>query len=555
MTTMIWRKISGEAALLATVGALQLISACGSSPPAPPPPSPVPSFECQIWLTRACGSAPQAQEWFNDTNADSASSAGACMSRALDWLNDCGRIQLGDLVLAQYSDASGTPIALSEQRVDYHGVAAGPTRIDYRWKTDHWVPTQQTLPAPNIWAASTRLQLTSRALGDWLENYPTLASDAARKDWPKKGSVFVCQQGQFSSASSPDLVMPQDPWVTVNDATRFQPLNPPSVIDLPNKISVRGAVSWPNARFSATLENGVRHIQGNGLPVGLPTGSFPTAASDPAHYYDPNPNSIQPQLIDFKLPASPPQMALSPFCLAYYVGITLDGVALAVPLAHSGRDEIGATLQDSCQGMPQSGGTYKRQWASDCMPQSHQPAALVGYAMDGYGIYSGYDLDGNELVSADLDECHGITSPVNVDGNVATVYHYVMTRDFPYSVSCFKGQPLRNAFPDAQGQHDQLDWALKAYRDGCGQVLAPSDPEVDAWNVQIAAGTADYFSILSSIRSDLIGGTGRCSCADVIQTAFADALGRPPTPAETGEWTASCTAGHALYQEIVDALR
>jgi hypothetical protein len=42
--------------------------------------------------------------------------------------------------------------------------------------------------------------------------------------------------------------------------------------------------------------------------------------------------------------------------------------------------------------------------------------------------------DGRELTSADLDECHGLTSAIEWDGQTVTMYHYVLTRDFPYGV-------------------------------------------------------------------------------------------------------------------------
>jgi hypothetical protein len=35
------------------------------------------------------------------------------------------------------------------------------------------------------------------------------------------------------------------------------------------------------------------------------------------------------------------------------------------------------------------------------------------------------------LTTSDLDECHGITSTVSLDGDEVTPYHYVMTEDFP----------------------------------------------------------------------------------------------------------------------------
>jgi hypothetical protein len=38
-------------------------------------------------------------------------------------------------------------------------------------------------------------------------------------------------------------------------------------------------------------------------------------------------------------------------------------------------------------------------------------------------------------------------SDVLVDGEVVTTYHYVMTQDFPYSVSCFRAAPMQQGSP------------------------------------------------------------------------------------------------------------
>jgi hypothetical protein len=46
--------------------------------------------------------------------------------------------------------------------------------------------------------------------------------------------------------------------------------------------------------------------------------------------------------------------------------------------------------------------------------------------------------DNNILTTNDLDECHGITSTITLDGQPVETYHYVMTQDFPYSTSCFR---------------------------------------------------------------------------------------------------------------------
>ena len=64
---------------------------------------------------------------------------------------------------------------------------------------------------------------------------------------------------------------------------------------------------------------------------------------------------------------------------------------------------------------------------------------VIGFALDGFPITGPMVAAHNILTTADLDECHGITSEIELDGKTVTMYHYVMTQDFPYSVSCFRG--------------------------------------------------------------------------------------------------------------------
>jgi hypothetical protein len=54
-----------------------------------------------------------------------------------------------------------------------------------------------------------------------------------------------------------------------------------------------------------------------------------------------------------------------------------------------------------------------------------------------------YDETGKEVTNADLDECHGRVSPIPWDGKQVTMYHYVLTREYPYTVGCFRGTALR----------------------------------------------------------------------------------------------------------------
>ena len=68
--------------------------------------------------------------------------------------------------------------------------------------------------------------------------------------------------------------------------------------------------------------------------------------------------------------------------------------------------------------------------------------AQAGYVVDGFGIYSMFDAHGGELTDADLDECHGRTSEVDWDGKRVAMYHYVLTREYPYTLGCFRGTPV-----------------------------------------------------------------------------------------------------------------
>ena len=203
---------------------------------------------------------------------------------------------------------------------------------------------------------------------------------------------------------------------------------------------VHGSVSWPNASFSAVASGTVRIISTNDLPLNEPTGIFPIAASDPAYHYDHNPNAIVPQAYSISVPTTP--TASIPSCVPHGpVAIGLDGSVFFSSIDSNGRDEPSYELQDACGGMSAPSGIYHRYLPSTCMPHMTERNALVGYALDGFGVFSPYDADGKELTTRDLDECHGTTTPIVWDGKVVTMYHYVLTRDFPYNISCFRGTP------------------------------------------------------------------------------------------------------------------
>jgi len=243
---------------------------------------------------------------------------------------------------------------------------------------------------------------------------------------PRRGYVYSCMT-QFRGGGAEHA----GDWIrgATWDATR--------------KITVQGNVSWPNATFTITNTGAERRITGNGLPINHATGIFPVQRSDPAFAIDRNPNSIQPQQIAFSLPLSP-ALAANAGCVPMgMIGVAVSGVAIFNALDAAGRDAVAHEVQDRCNGHPEMRGEYHYHGPSPCVPGADANNKLIGYALDGFGIYSRYDENGKELTNADLDECHGRVSRIAWDGREVSMYHYVLTREYPYTVGCFRGAPAR----------------------------------------------------------------------------------------------------------------
>lgn len=209
------------------------------------------------------------------------------------------------------------------------------------------------------------------------------------------------------------------------------------------KPRVEGAQSWPQATHAFTLSGTSRVLSTDDLPEGQNSGTFPIATADPAYRYDQNPNHIAAQAFSWTVPGDP-QPADLPSCLGLGpIGVTTDGVVLFDALDAEGRDAGAHELQDSCGGHPQQGGVYHYHAYSSCLDSAGSDKAgsstLVGYALDGYGIYVERDAKGNLPTDADLDVCHGRTSVVQWDGEQVSLYHYDVTVEYPYTLGCFHG--------------------------------------------------------------------------------------------------------------------
>jgi hypothetical protein len=253
---------------------------------------------------------------------------------------------------------------------------------------------------------------------------------------PQAGSVFSCQQRFDPNGPG---ASDENPWV---DGEWWNPSE---------KVTVDGEVDWPSSAITVTTQGTERVVTSNNLPSHT-TGNFPIDSGDDAYTYDRNPNAIEEQDILLRLPATP-QRAAEPSCVPMgMIGFALTGVAVFNALDVRGRDAPAYEVQDECNGHPEAGGQYHYHDLSSCLPDpdgnAGKHSSLMGYALDGFGLYGPKDEGGTELSSTDLDECHGHVGPVLWDGKVVEVYHYHLTRDYPYTLGCFTGDPVEVPRPE-----------------------------------------------------------------------------------------------------------
>ncbi len=245
---------------------------------------------------------------------------------------------------------------------------------------------------------------------------------------PLKGYVYSCGAGSSTGGASKD-----GDWIS---GTQYDPAK---------KLHVQGDVAWASARVSIAVGGTTRFISSNDLPDHH-TGTFPIASSDPAYAYDRNPNSIKSQTESYSLPVTPTAQT-SPTCLSGgAIGIMTNGVLLFDALDAQNRDAVAHEVQDSCGGHPQVQGSYHYHGYSPCS-KSASAKTVIGYALDGYGITGPKKDDGNYYATADLDACHGTTSTITWDGKSVSMYHYVMTANYPYSLGCYHGKTAQSQSP------------------------------------------------------------------------------------------------------------
>jgi hypothetical protein len=258
-----------------------------------------------------------------------------------------------------------------------------------------------------------------------------------KTDAAQKGYVYACGTYAQNLTQSQGGAQTRGPWFV--GTTQW---------DINKKVSVQGSINWTPS-LTNVVQDGKRLITSNDLP-NHHTGVFPISSNDPAYTYDRNPNSISAQSLSYDLSASPSYG--NPQCESGQVGIMLTGAELFNGFDAGGRDAAAWEIQDSCQGHPEKTGTYHYHSLSSCI-KDVSVKTVIGFALDGSPITGPKVGDNNMLTTNDLDGCHGIVSPVVLDSKTVTSYHYVMTQDFPYSISCFRAtpvQPPRDSASNAQ---------------------------------------------------------------------------------------------------------
>ncbi len=239
---------------------------------------------------------------------------------------------------------------------------------------------------------------------------------------PAIGTVFLCQ----------DSFVPDEQAGAQNRGPWFLAGN--TEWDMNAKSWIQGTIDW-DPQLTIGIDGDKRLIATNDLPTHH-TGQFPVSNSDPARVFDANPNTISAQDLDYVLDAAP--VPGDPSCMGGEAGVMLTGVSLFNAFDAGGRDAGAWEVQDSCDGHPQGSGQYHYHSLSRCIDDIGV-RTVIGWALDGFPITGPVVGEGNVLTTSDLDECHGIVSEIDLDGQLVESYHYVMTQDFPYSVSCFRG--------------------------------------------------------------------------------------------------------------------
>lgn len=222
---------------------------------------------------------------------------------------------------------------------------------------------------------------------------------------------------------------------------------------------------------------GSRIFVGNGLPT-TKMGTFPVQSGTAAYpYYEALPGGsnpagtdvatgkpeyvnaaaigISPYPFEGRIPLNPVVSPTGPYTINSLIhGIALTGAPWHIEKANDSSGNyyspINALPNDACYGHPYNQQYHYHAYSWKCFPNQGTTgqSPVFGFALDGFPITGPRGADGKELTNAQLDECHGTYSVLKIpngpnpaDGYVERLtYHYVLNREYPYSVGCFRGK-------------------------------------------------------------------------------------------------------------------
>lgn len=228
-------------------------------------------------------------------------------------------------------------------------------------------------------------------------------------------------------------------------------------------------VTYPSACTLSLTTTGVPtfHNAYYLVPVSTTTATVTTVAysaatNAPMYLMAYTPTSIKPQTVTVNI--CPSKAASTTQTTGGAIGYTLQGEAiynayegngLGTPAMSdnasytftSGGTSYTAYFIDQCNSHPTpltGGYNWHHHGVPTCLIKSIDsttgPSHLLGFALDGFPIYGGRDINGKAITASQLDACNGITS-VTPEFSTAT-YHYVLPENDTSknsSMNCYSG--------------------------------------------------------------------------------------------------------------------
>ena len=130
-----------------------------------------------------------------------------------------------------------------------------------------------------------------------------------------------------------------------------------------------------------------------------------------------------------------------------------------------GHDAVAHEEQDACGGHPDQSSTYHYHAITSCIadaPDAIGHSALMGYALDGFGIYGNLGTGGTPMTDATLDACHGHTHAVLFHAATQVIYHYHATIEFPIRGGRDRGGPSTARLRAPLGMTGEVVWRATA---------------------------------------------------------------------------------------------